>query len=518
MRPLDDRDTDNLNKTPNSSTPGTLVHHPRFFFDNVLMAIQLAKSEVFSDMFNMPKPQDSEPEEGSSPEHPIVIKGVAASDFAALLTVLYARYRAALIVRAFRLANMFDFSELRAYLLPLAEEKWDDMDKILFARDFNIKDWLVPAYVRLCKREGVLSMDEARKLDVDGVLLIWRTREQYKVQNTAATLNVAPLVWAVVPTPVLRDPTCATTALKKSGKGVVSMILCLRQGMAKESPTTTLKSRAGSVVFVGKASNTKAQENPAETSGVDAPEEIVPHPQFFLDNTLIAVQIEKTLFNVHKYQLAKSEFFSDMFKKTKAEDDEPEAGSSPEHPIVIKGVAASDFGALLKVLYASHFSGEQHVPETHLIIPAFRIAHLLDFTNLRSYLLPLAEQKLDDIDKIVFSREFDIKEWLEPAHVRLCQREKPLNTEEARKLGVDSVLILWRMREQYQGRILNVNQHYCYSCAGLIYTGSHNRCTACGGSPAYLRCDEPSRMVQNSSSEIAAGVKKWVEENYVMKD
>ncbi|KAH7338042.1 hypothetical protein B0J17DRAFT_557209, partial [Rhizoctonia solani] len=139
--------------------------------------------------------------------------------------------------------------------------------------------------------------------------------------------------------------------------------------------------------------------------------------------------------------------------------DEPEAGSSPEYPIVIKGVAASDFAALLKVLYArqvwlsstfyfhSHFSGEQHVPETPLIIPAFRLANLLDFSELRTYLLPLAEQNLGDVDKIVFAREFDITEWLAPAHVHLCQREEPLSTEEARKLGVDSVLILWRMRE-----------------------------------------------------------------------
>lgn len=41
-------------------------------------------------MFNMPKEESDEPEEGSSPEHPIVMEGVKASDFEALLTVLYA--------------------------------------------------------------------------------------------------------------------------------------------------------------------------------------------------------------------------------------------------------------------------------------------------------------------------------------------------------------------------------------------------------------------------------------------
>ncbi|CAE6524018.1 unnamed protein product [Rhizoctonia solani] len=149
------------------------------------------------------------------------------------------------------------------------------------------------------------------------------------------------------------------------------------------------------------------------------------------------MKIEKMLFNVHKYQLIKSQVFTDMFNAGKSDDDElePEPGSSPEHPIVVKGVAASDFAALLQVLYESHFSRNQHVPETQLIIPSFRLANLLTFSELRTYLLPLAEKNLCDVDKIVFAREFGIKEWLAPAHVRLCQREKPLSTEEARKLG-----------------------------------------------------------------------------------
>ncbi|KAG8695798.1 hypothetical protein FRC11_001208, partial [Ceratobasidium sp. 423] len=115
------------------------------------------------------------------------------------------------------------------------------------------------------------------------------------------------------------------------------------------------------------------------------------------------------LFNVHKYQLMKSEVFSDMFKMPRAEGDGPEEGSSPEHPIVMKGIVASDFAALLKVLYASLFSSNQPVSDAPLIIPAFRLANMLNFSELRAHLLPLAEKSLDDIDKIVFAREFDIQ-------------------------------------------------------------------------------------------------------------
>lgn len=65
------------------------------------------------------------------------------------------------------------------------------------------------------------------------------------------------------------------------------------------------------------------------------------------------VKIEDTLFNVHKYQLMKSETFSDMFKIASESSQESGEGSSPENPIVMSGVTASDFEALLTVLYAT---------------------------------------------------------------------------------------------------------------------------------------------------------------------
>ncbi|KAG8723073.1 hypothetical protein FRC11_002565, partial [Ceratobasidium sp. 423] len=134
------------------------------------------------------------------------------------------------------------------------------------------------------------------------------------------------------------------------------------------------------------------------------------HPKFCFDNTLVAIQVENTIFNVHKYQLLKSETFSDMFKVPKAKDGEPEEGSSLEHPIKMEGVKASDFEALLEVLYASHFSTHQPEPEASLIIPAFQLANMWNFSDLRAFLLPLAEKHLSDIDKILFAREFNIKD------------------------------------------------------------------------------------------------------------
>ncbi|KAG8687860.1 hypothetical protein FRC11_006486 [Ceratobasidium sp. 423] len=249
------------------------------------------------------------------------------------------------------------------------------------------------------------------------------------------------------------------------------------------------------------------------------------HSEFFFDNTLVAIQVEDTLFNVHKYQLLKSETFSDMFKfpKFKAEGGEPEEGSSPEHPIIMEGVSALDFVALLKVLYASHFSTHQPEPEASLIIPAFRLANMWNFSDLRAFLLPLAEKHLSDIDKILFAREFNIEDWLVPAHIRLCQRKEKLTTEEARKLGVDSVLLIARLGEQGSAKSrFTSGSNYCTPCIGFSYTGSGYTCNGCQGSSGnygYFNYNGAGTlMVTQANSALETEVKKWVQDGYVFKN
>ncbi|CAE6424769.1 unnamed protein product, partial [Rhizoctonia solani] len=291
-------------------------------------------------------------------------------------------------------------------------------------------------------------------------------------------------------------------------------------GTAKEM--SILTSQPGSAVYIGKVSDVRSNDSPAELPSTKPSEQIIRHPEFFFDNTLIAIQIENTLFNVHKYQLAKSEVFTKMFKMPKPENGEPEEGTSPERPIVIHGAAASDFTALLRVLYASHFSSNQPAPEAPLIVPAFRLANLLRFSELCTYLLPLAEKNLDDVDKIVFAREFDIKEWLGPAHTHLCKRDAVLSIEEARKLEVDSVLLIWRMREQYRSRSGGAitGYYYCYNCVGMEYTGGHTRCKNCNFSDGYLHCRGLGTMgakTDINDTALEAEVTKWVEDGYVAK-
>ncbi|CAE6470321.1 hypothetical protein ACGC1H_005947 [Rhizoctonia solani] len=288
--------------------------------------------------------------------------------------------------------------------------------------------------------------------------------------------------------------------------------------MSRTNPAT-LTGHAGSMIYTGRKPNTKSNDNPIERPISKTPPTIARHPEFFFDDTLVAIQIENTLFNVHKYQLIKSEVFSDMFKIPKPQGDEPEEGSSPEHPITIDGVAASDFAALLKVLYASLFSSNHPALEASLVIPTFRLANMFNFSELRTHLLPLAEKNLGDVDKIVFAREFDLKEWLAPAYTRLCQREERLSIEEAVKLEVRSVLMISHMREQYRslGSAIVPGNYYCYSCSGMRYYNTSTHCKHCNSNPGNLFCNGPGTMgssININNAAIEAEVKKWVEDNY----
>ncbi|KAG8703134.1 hypothetical protein FRC08_003056 [Ceratobasidium sp. 394] len=240
--------------------------------------------------------------------------------------------------------------------------------------------------------------------------------------------------------------------------------------------------------------------------------------EFYFDDTLVVIMVDDTLFKVHKYQLMKSEVFSDMFKMTRPSSEGPEEGSSPENPIVLSGVAASDFRSLLRMLYTTQFSMHRVEPDASLIIPAFRLANKWNFEDLRAHLLPLAEKELDDIDKIVFAREFGIKEWLTPAHLKLFQRTTPFTSEEAAKLGVQSLLLISRLRDGMHQ--VPPGTYACYSCSGYqnVFTGNSNyRCGKCN-TLSYVLIPGSNVSSGAGNGTIETKIKKWVEDGCIFTE
>ncbi|KAG9118537.1 hypothetical protein FRC07_006900 [Ceratobasidium sp. 392] len=73
--------------------------------------------------------------------------------------------------------------------MPLAERVLSDVDKIAFAREFSVTDWLVPAHVKLCLRDQKLTAPEAEKLGLNSTLFISRFREDYHPRSASVTVK-----------------------------------------------------------------------------------------------------------------------------------------------------------------------------------------------------------------------------------------------------------------------------------------------------------------------------------------
>lgn len=127
--------------------------------------------------------------------------------------------------------------------------------------------------------------------------------------------------------------------------------------------------------------------------------------------------------------------------------------------------------------------------------------------------MPLAEKNLGDVDKITFAWEFDIKDWLAPAHVRLCQRAEPLTTDEAKKLGLQSVLLIFRMRELFRPPKPDSagTSYFCPGCVHLAYYGGTVDCSTCSYRSNTGFHNVPAANYATTNDALTNKVKSWVE-------
>ncbi|CAE6469457.1 unnamed protein product [Rhizoctonia solani] len=204
------------------------------------------------------------------------------------------------------------------------------------------------------------------------------------------------------------------------------------------------------------------------------------HPTFYFDETPVVIQVESTLFKVHKYHLLESETFRDMSQILQSPSEETEEVTTTKHPLVLNSVTASEFEALLTMLYARRCSSVQSTLTPSMITSAYQLAHMWNFTDLQRYLLVQAEESLDDFEKIRFAKQFDVQGWLVPTYLNVCRRPTPPTTGEAARLGIDDLVMLFRLREEYRpwdpiggsNPDLDDSNIYCGNCVGHSYLSS----------------------------------------------
>jgi len=143
---------------------------------------QLQESEFFTEMLS--GEHIGEPEEGSF-EHPIILKGVDLSAVDSFLKVLQARtYKGSPEMsieewsEGLRIATMWRFDSLRRFMIQELDPRVEDpITRLELAEICEIREWLVPAFARLCVRSEPFTTEEARRIGYERVLHAWRVRD-----------------------------------------------------------------------------------------------------------------------------------------------------------------------------------------------------------------------------------------------------------------------------------------------------------------------------------------------------
>ncbi|KAF8270207.1 hypothetical protein EI94DRAFT_816055 [Lactarius quietus] len=144
----------------------------RFFFSR--------DSEYFSTRFAQLEVRDHE-----ALSTIISLGDIECEDFEAFLSVLYPenfeehdlsyeQWRSVL-----DLTTRWGFDSLRKLALTSIKPR-TAYDRLLLARKYAVDDWVIPALTGLCDRASPLSLDEAREMSIEDVVLIATVREDIR--------------------------------------------------------------------------------------------------------------------------------------------------------------------------------------------------------------------------------------------------------------------------------------------------------------------------------------------------
>ncbi|KAF7362330.1 hypothetical protein MVEN_00579600 [Mycena venus] len=154
------------------------VKVPRFQFER--------HSGIFATTFSLPQPVEGE--EGSSDSSPFKLDGIACLDFQRLLKVLYPLTAIPKTpdldndewISVLKLANLWDFIEVRNLAIQQLTSYAGSLgcvERILFARQYDVSAWLRSGYIELTRRKAVITSEEAAKIGWEVALQISQLRE-----------------------------------------------------------------------------------------------------------------------------------------------------------------------------------------------------------------------------------------------------------------------------------------------------------------------------------------------------
>ena len=86
------------------------------------------------------------------------------------------------------LSSCWDFASIRRLALNNIQPPTPH-DRLLLARTYSVNHWVNPALTALCERRAPLSLDEARQMNIEDVVLVATVRED--IRDHALRVNAA---------------------------------------------------------------------------------------------------------------------------------------------------------------------------------------------------------------------------------------------------------------------------------------------------------------------------------------
>ncbi|KAF5372392.1 hypothetical protein D9615_009316 [Tricholomella constricta] len=195
----------------------------------------------------------------------------------------------------------------------------------------------------------------------------------------------------------------------------------------------------------------------------------VPHDdEYYLEPIIFLV--EGHLFSVPRHYFASaSDIFSTTFSLPPGQGKSQE-GSSDASPFVLQGISRADFKGLLRVMYPlqmPHLGGEVTLPRKDWVA-ALKLSTMWSFRNIRQLAIARlssptssssststststsasASASTDPVEKVLLAKAYKVPEWLLSGYHELVKRSAPLTTAEAARLGLETTVQLFRVREE----------------------------------------------------------------------
>lgn len=172
------------------------------------------------------------------------------------------------------------------------------------------------------------------------------------------------------------------------------------------------------------------------------------HRNYYITSADLIIRVEDTLFRVHRYLLIRdSAYFRERLPLLPPPGDQSK-GSSERNPFVLFNTSKVEFERLLWVFYNPKYSlYDVDVEEWTSIL---KLANQWDFVEAKALAVrKLQVLSIDPIQRILLYRKHAVHSvHLQGAFTELTIRDIPINADEGRELGLETVVQLADARER----------------------------------------------------------------------